>query len=99
MTKPRKKPTEVLTYLQNLRKYFETNDTAQMYFLISGNEEPFFKDMEELAMKNFEETGEPALSIEQFEEVRKKISTNSEKKNSPIGLFISLGDMGRISLN
>jgi hypothetical protein len=86
---------EVLIYVQNVKKYFTTNEEAQKYFENLNNENEFFKCIGEMAQKNFEEHGDPALSFEQFEDLRKKIT----KTFNTIGLFISMGEYGHISLN
>lgn len=87
---------EVLIYVQNLKHYFTINAVAQKYFDIVGNEEAFFNHLGELSQKNFEEYGEPQLSLDQFEELRKKMRASHDEFT---GLFISLGEYGYISFN
>jgi len=87
---------EVLIYLQSIKHYLTTNMVAQKYFDIKGNEDTFFDHLSEISQKNFEEHGEPQLSLDQFEELRKK--THKHNKDA-IGLFISLGEYGYISFN
>ena len=87
---------EVLIYIQNIKSYFTTNVEAQEYFNIVGNEETFFNHLSDISQKNFEEHGEPQLSLEQFEDLRQKThGSNKEFK----GLFISLGEYGYVSYN
>jgi len=88
---------EVLIYVQNLKHYLTTNVVAQKYFNIKGNEETFFNYLSEESQKNFEEHGEPQLSLDQFEELRKKI--HGSHYGEAVGLFISLGEYGYISFN
>jgi hypothetical protein len=90
---------EVLIYLQSIRKYFDSHIDAQKYFLTDGNEEVFFDYAIEMSQKNFEESGEPELSLYQFEELRKRVSKSSDSSTELIGIFISLGNLGHISLN
>ena len=101
MTQSMKKtPTEVLMYLQNVRKYFETNEAAKDYFsLKEENKERFFNYITELSERNFEDNGEPELSLDQFEELRRKISGDISEKKEILGIFFSLGVFGRVSLN
>ena len=90
---------EVLIYIQNIRKYFTTNEETRKYFGINDNEEDFFNIVIEQAQKNFEETGEPELSPNQFEMVKLKII----KSPDMVGVFLhikgNLGDFGLVSLN
>jgi len=87
---------DVLIYIQNLKHYLSTNETANMFFNIKGKEEKFFEYLTEISEKNFQEHGEPNLSLDQFEEIRKKIHGH---RNEAIGLFLSLGEYGYISFN
>jgi uncharacterized protein (UPF0305 family) len=99
IVKWKKMSSEVLIYVQNLRRYFETNTEAQKYFETIGNEELFFNYISEMSQKNFDENDEPQLTLEQFEEVRRKITKFAGKKDEITGIFISLGDLGYVSLN
>lgn len=101
MTRSKKKenPIEVLMYIQNIRKYFETNEVAQQYFALNGDDDAFYEHIAEISKKNFEDNGEPELTIQQFEELRQMLSGVSEEKEQVIGIFISMGGLGYISLN
>ena len=99
MVKLNKVPPEVLIYVQSLKRYFSSNLDAQKYFAIDGNEDVFFENMSEMSQKNFEEHGEPQLSLDQFEELRRKITKFAGKKDEITGIFLSLGELGYISLN
>jgi hypothetical protein len=90
---------EVLIYIQNLRVYFTSHEDAQKYFAVDNNEDTFFEHMTELSQKNFDEFGEPQLTVQQFEDLKHKISKFVGKNDEIIGSFISLGDLGYISLN
>ena len=98
MTDSKKMAPEVLVYLQSLKKYFSTNSDAQKYFNLKGKEEEFFDIIGEFSQKNYEENGEPELSIFQFEQIKKKITKN-QKDNAIEGGFMSFGDLGYTSLN
>lgn len=99
MVNSKKMSPEVLIYLQSIKHYFNSHIDAQKYFAIEGNEEIFFNDISETAQKNFDESGEPELTLFQFEELRNKISKSLGKNNEVIGVFALLGNLGRISLN
>lgn len=102
MTELKKMPPEVLIYLQSLRKFFKTHDEAPKYFGFEGNEgmeEKFFEYIGEMSFQNFEEDGEPQLTVFQLEEIRRKISAPNEKTIEVTGVLISLGNFGTMSLN
>lgn len=65
---------EVLVYVQKVKKYLETNQEAKEYFIGESNADEFFKHLEIISEKNYEENGEPELSREQFELLRKTIT-------------------------
>lgn len=110
MTSSKKISPEVLIYIQNLRQYFKSNDEAMAYFDINENDEDFFNHLSEISQENFEETGEPELSLLQFEHLKQKI-TGSLPINKEIktpegdreiitsGVFLIIGDFGYLSLN
>lgn len=90
-----KLPPEILIYIQNVRKYFTTNEKTKEYFQIKSTSDEFFDEVIEVSLKNFKESDAPELSIEQFEEVRKKFSDDIVIHGS----FASLSNFGLISLN
>lgn len=90
-----KLPPEVLIYIQNVRKYFSTNEHTMAYFKIESHGKEFFDELAEVSNKNFKDTGEAQLSIAQFEEIRTKVL----KDPQAFGVFQSLGDLGLVSLN
>lgn len=91
--------SEVLIYIQNMKKYFTDNISVQTYFGVKGHEEEFFDIVIKLAEKNFEDHGEPQLSYDQLEDIRKKMHKTKDNPKEAIGIFISTGDYGYISLN
>lgn len=91
---------DVLIYIQSIKKFFTENVTAQKYFDIEGNEEKFYNNVSEVSQKNYEENGDPELSVEQFEELRNLISTNPEEGTIVTrAAFINIGNLGYMSLN
>jgi hypothetical protein len=95
MEKLEKLPPEVLIYVQNVRKHFTGNEVAREYFGINDDEDKFFNNVIEVSQKNFKESGEPELSIKQFEELRPK----STEKPELHACFFSMGELGLVSLN
>jgi hypothetical protein len=69
---------EVLIFLQNFKIYLENNEDVKIFFLKDVNEDEFFKHLLKIAQKNFESTGDPKLSKNQFEFLR--ISLKNFKK-------------------
>ena len=63
--------SEILVYINKLRKYFETNGEARDYFISNLPEELFMDRVIEVAEKNFYEKGDPTLSMPQFEFIKK----------------------------
>jgi len=90
-----KLPPEVLIYIQNVRKYFTSNDETKEYFQIDTHGDKFFDEVIEISQKNFEEHGAAELSVEQFEQVRRKVSDEVVM----YGVFASMNNFGLISLN
>lgn len=93
-----KLPPEVLIYIQNVRKYFTTNEESKEYFQIDKHGEEFFNEITDLSQKNFEEHGTAELSIEQFEDLRRKVMPNFTIHSKFVTLE-ELGKFGLISLN
>lgn len=94
--------SEILIYIQTVKTFFNKDDKAKQYFLSNTNEEDFFKYLYIFSEKNIEERGEPALTIEQFEEVKKITQTASKQeydKEDIKGHFFHSPIFGNISLN
>lgn len=94
---------EVLIYVQTVKNYLKTNDDAREYFLNSGNEDFFYKHLQEISQKNYEKDGQVMLTKDQFEFLRKtsiemSISEKYENETEP-NIFMELGDFGKICLN
>jgi len=92
---------EVLIYVQTVKKFFKTDAKAKEYFLSKTNEDIFFDKLMEISEENFKNSGDPSLTINQFEEVKKQ--TMFEKNKDDIkelrGQFYSSPIFGNISLN
>jgi hypothetical protein len=97
MERIEKMSPEVLIYLQTVKSFIKSTDLTRKYFNIENNEDAFFENLGEMSQKNFDEHGEPQLSLEQFEKLRKKYGTGKEIVS--IGMFASLGEYGYVSLN
>ena len=68
------------------------------YFQIDKHCEEFFNEITELSQKNFEEYGAAELSIEQFEELKKKVTSDFTIYSTFVSVD-ELGKFGLISLN
>ena len=89
---------EVLIYLQVVKKYLSSDDKVRKYFLENSNENDFYDVVSEMSEINFKKTGDTALTIEQFEEIRKKISVKNVN-SEPMGHFFYSPIYGSSSLN
>ena len=90
-----KLPPEILIYMQSVRKYITGNENTSKFFGVDVHGEKFFDKVLEIAQDNFEKTGEPQLSMEQFERVRIHMLFDYQVE----GVFMYLGDLGFVSLN
>lgn len=96
---------EVLIYVQNVRNFFKNDIEARQYFLNEVDEELFFKYLSEISQKNFDKDGEPILTKDQFELIRKTLQlidiTKKEFKEETEEdrLFMNVGTFGKICLN
>lgn len=101
---------EVLTYLQTVKNYLKKNDEARRYFLHGVDEEMFYIHLTEIAQKNHDQLGEPMLSKEQFDLLRKTMKAISIVDKSIIELedetpdvekyiFVDYRGFGKICLN
>jgi hypothetical protein len=59
--------SEVLIYVQTIKNYLETNQEARDYFLKNADYDLFFDNLAQISEINFQKTGEPQLSQQQFE--------------------------------
>lgn len=101
---------EVLTYLQTVKNYLKKNDEARRYFLHGVDEEMFYQHLTEIAQKNHNQLGEPMLSKEQFDLLRKTMKAISivnksvteieeEIPNPEKNIFVDYRGFGKICLN
>lgn len=89
---------EILIYLQKVMNYFTTNDEVKDYFIGSSDPLLFYSKVKDQSIKNFTERGDPMLTKEEFEEIRKgqlvvEINTLVDD------IFIDLKHFGKICLN
>lgn len=101
---------DVLTYIQTVKNFLNKNEEARKYFLNGIEEELFYNHLSEIAEKNFESFGEPQLSREQFDLLRKTMRALSIVKKSIDELpeinkveedkiFIDYRGIGKICMN
>lgn len=88
--------SEILIYIQKIKKYLESHEDAKNYFLKGINSEEFYNSITEISEKNFKKNGDPMLSRDQFESVREKLVQETKKENE---IFFDLKDFGKICLN
>lgn len=99
---------EVLIYIQNVKNYFKNDENARNYFLNEIDEDLFFQYLSEISQKNFEKEGQPLLSVDQFENLRKSLLfihlskkdfPEEPKKEDNDKIFLDIGRFGKICLN
>lgn len=90
---------EVLIYVQQVKNYFENNEEAKEYFLSNNDVEFFFNQLKTISNKNFIKNGNPQLTLEQLELIRRMSFIVTEKKPIEQNLFMDMGELGYICLN
>jgi len=86
--------TEILLYIEKVKKFFETNIAAKNYFLGDNDEKRFFDRLSEISKNNFNQRGEPELFPDQFEQIRSELMSNLDDK-----IFVNVSGYGKICLN
>lgn len=99
-------PPEVLIYIQKVKTYLENDERAREYFLNEIDEELFYQHLTEISQKNFEKDGEPTLTQDQFELLRKTlraiyVSKNDSNENDDVNekIYMKINGFGVICLN
>jgi len=97
---------EVLIYIQKVKTYLENDENARGYFLDGVDEELFYQHLIEISQKNFEKDGEPTLTQDQFELLRKTmkaiyVSKNKTNDEDSIDekIYMKINGFGVICLN
>ena len=65
---------EILIYISQVKTFLESNKDAKLFFLSDIDPDIFFDKVSEVSEKNFEKTGEPQLTIDQFQEIKNSLS-------------------------
>ncbi len=86
----KKYKTELLVYLNQVKSFLEKNEQAKAYFIQNKSVEDFYDKVLELSAQNLEKSGQPELSVEQFEEIRNS-KTQEEKNLSNIFVYTKFG--------
>lgn len=89
---------EIHIYLRKIKTFLSSNEEARNYFLNGLNEELFYNELEVVSENNFNTTGNPTLTKEQFEGIKIKLKPNKLNKGEE-NLFFDFKDFGLISLN
>jgi len=71
---------EVLIYLNQIKSFLSKNEEARSYFMSSVNPDIFYDELCKISEKNFDSFGEPNLTQEQFEELKKNITTKQTER-------------------
>lgn len=94
-------PSEVLIYLQKLKSYFNSVDEVRNYFVGNAHIESFYEKVTKTSQENFQKTGQPMLSVDQFELIRiELLKEHSEQiKQLPKEIFVDYKEFGKFYLN
>jgi hypothetical protein len=71
---------EVLIYLNQVKSFLDKNEEARSYFMSNISPDIFYEKLCKISEQNFESSGEPNLTQNQFEELRLGVSEQTEKK-------------------
>jgi hypothetical protein len=95
--------SEVLVYIQKIKNFLNTNDSARDYFIGNSDVDEFYKQLSIISEKNYETNGQPELSKEQFELLRITLEVVSISQQKMFitddGLFMVYENYPPISLN
>jgi hypothetical protein len=98
-------PSEVLIYVQKVKKYIKENVETFDYFLKDIDEDLFFKYLLDVSIKNFKNFNDPILTKIQFELLNKTIRAICVVNKPYFEIWWDLGIeskskiMGKICLN
>lgn len=92
---------EVLIYLQTLKNYFNNNEEVKNYFMVHDNENLFYHQISHISQLNLNLSGQPMLTIEQFETIRMNMIQiiNQPNNLTESHLFVDLKEYGKFYLN
>lgn len=88
---------EVLIYLSQVKLFLSKNEEARSYFMSNTNPDVFYEKLCEMSEKNFDSSGEPSLTQEQFEELR--LTTIKQEPEKKVFDPIVFTKFGHYSLN
>lgn len=74
---------EILVYINKLKNYLKTNKEAREYFIGDLDEDVYMEKVTEYAIKNHIDKGDPTLTMEQFEYIRKIMSAEEIVNRDP----------------
>lgn len=80
MIKYKKMKPEILIYLNQVKDYLKKNEEALNYFVVNGDKDTFFDKLAKLSEINFEKSGEPTLTVHQFEQIRTELMIKEKKE-------------------
>ena len=71
---------EILIYLNQVKDYLKKNEEALNYFVVNVDKDTFFDKLAKLSEINFEKSGEPTLTVHQFEQIRTELMIKEKKE-------------------
>lgn len=95
--------SEVLVYIQKIKNFLNTNESARDYFIGKSDVDEFYKQLSIISEKNYETNGQPELTKEQFELLRLTLEVVAISQQKMFitedGLFMVYENYPPISLN
>ena len=70
------KNTDILIYVDKIRKYLESSEGARDFFLADTSIQKFMEKVIEMAENNFKAKGDPTLTTDQMTQIKNELSTN-----------------------
>jgi hypothetical protein len=91
---------EVLIYIQTIKNYISNNEETKEYFIGNNDAEIFYEKLLKKSENNFTEKGDPKLSKEDFEELKKSFTNKTKEKTDQMdNVFQNISTFGKICLN
>lgn len=94
---------EILVYIQKVKNYLKTNEEAREYFIGESDVDDFYKHLTIISEKNFNQNGQPELTKEQFELLRRTMKAEAISKQrvfySEDKKFMFFDEYGPIGMN
>ena len=79
---------DILVYIQKVKNYLKTNEEARNYFIGESDVDEFYRHLTIISEKNFNQNGQPELTKEQFELLRRTIYLANDKQAITNNIYV-----------